>query len=97
MLILTQSSSFGETKPFVSMNVSFLFEVFKCIHMQTLQEKKKECNFINLLACNKCVENIDKELNLEEIGEVHLSDLPFSPILVGDCFGSQEESTSIQP
>lgn len=65
--------------------------------MQTLWEKKKERNFINLPACNKCVENIDKEASLEEIRQVHISDLSFSPILVGDCCDSQEESTSSQP
>lgn len=32
MLILIQSSSFSETKPIVSMNMSFLCEVFECIH-----------------------------------------------------------------
>lgn len=77
MLILIQPSSFSETKPFVSMYVSFLPEVFKCIHVQTLQEKKKKCHFINLLACNECVESADKEASLEEIGQVHLSDFIF--------------------
>lgn len=40
MLVLAQSSSFSETKPFVTMNVSFLCGVFECVCIQTLQEKK---------------------------------------------------------
>jgi len=71
--------------------------MFKCVHMQTLQEKKKECDLPNLLACDKYVRNIDKEANLEEVGQVHLSDLSFSPILVGGCFGSQDDIISTHP
>lgn len=69
----------------------------RCLNVQPSANTagEEESNFINLLACNKCVENIDKVASLEEMGL--FSDLPFSPILVRDYFGSQEESTSTQP
>lgn len=48
--------------------------------MQTPQENKKECSFINPVACHICIESIRREANLEEIGQVQLTDflsLPF--------------------
>lgn len=78
----------------MSKDVAFLCGVFNCIANANIAVEEKS-NFINLLACNKCVENIDKVASLEETGL--LSDLPFSPILVGDYFSSQKESTSTQP